>query len=89
MSDHNRLAANVRAEMARRSVRQITVAGHLRMSQAAVSRRLSGETEFSVSELVAVAGLLGVTPASLLPQETASDTDRDPQQDPQPARLSA
>lgn len=66
MSELHRPAANIRAEMARRSVRQIALAKHLGLSQTAVSRRLNGETEFSVAELVAVAGLLGVPAASLL-----------------------
>lgn len=53
--------------MARRSVRQIALAKHLGLSQAAVSRRLNGETEFSVAELLSVAALLDVPAASLLP----------------------
>jgi transcriptional regulator with XRE-family HTH domain len=61
-----RVAATVRAEMARRRVRQTALAKHLDLSQAAVSRRLNGETEFAVGELLAVADLLGVSAASLL-----------------------
>lgn len=72
MSNLHRPAANVRAEMARRNVRQITVAKRLGISQAAISRRLSGETEFSVAELLQVADLLGVTAAHLLGEDVAA-----------------
>ena len=66
VSTPTRTADNVRAEMARRGVRQTTLAACLGLSQAAVSRRVTGGTEFSVAELLTVAGLLGVSPASLL-----------------------
>ena len=66
MSNVTRTADNIRAEMARRRVTQIAVATHLGMSQAAVSRRLNGDKEFAVSELLAVAFLLGVTAIDLL-----------------------
>jgi transcriptional regulator with XRE-family HTH domain len=66
MSELHRPAANIRAEMARRSIRQIVLAQRLGLSQAAISRRLKGETEFSVAELLVVAELLGVPAASLL-----------------------
>jgi transcriptional regulator with XRE-family HTH domain len=72
MSETHRPAANVRAEMARRSVRQVALAKHLGLSQAAVSRRVNGETEFSVAELLAVAELLGVSAASLLGEDVAA-----------------
>jgi transcriptional regulator with XRE-family HTH domain len=64
-----RVGAAVRAEMARRGVRQSHVAVAIKRSQAAVSARLSGEVEFSVSELVTVAGLLDVPVASLIPAD--------------------
>ena len=61
-----RVAATVRAEMARRRVTQDQVAQRLGLSQSAVSRRLGGHLPFDVAELSAVAEILGVTPASLL-----------------------
>lgn len=73
MPNTNRPADNVRAEMARRNVRQIALAKHLGLSQAAVSRRVNGETDFSVSELLAVAALLEVTPAALLDATASAD----------------
>jgi len=62
----------VRREMALARVTQQVVARHLNLSQSAVSARLTGVTEFNVSELQAVAALLGVPAASLLPAEVAA-----------------
>lgn len=73
MSELHRPAANIRAEMARRNVRQIALAKHLGLSQTAISRRLNGEVEFSVAELVSVASLLGVPAAVLLDGLAAGD----------------
>jgi len=67
------VARNVRAEMSRRRITQAVVARHLNLSQPAVSQRLIGSVEFKVSELQAVAELLGVSTASLLlPVEVAA-----------------
>lgn len=60
------VADNIRAEMARKRMTQFQLAQHLDLSQAAVSRRLSGLTAFDVNELQQVADLLEVSPASLL-----------------------
>jgi len=66
------VARNVRAEMSRRQITQAVVARRLNLSQSAVSLRLTGSVEFKVSELQAVAALLGVPTASLLPVEVAA-----------------
>ena len=63
------VAAEVRAVMARKRIRQSALVGPLGISQAGVSRRLSGAVEFTVTELDAVARVLEVPLASLLPQE--------------------
>lgn len=60
------LAATIRAEMARRAVPQTLVAERLGLSQTAMSRRLRAKVEFTVSELVTIADVLDVDPASLL-----------------------
>lgn len=57
---------NIRAEMARRRFSQTDLAGVLGRSQAAVSRRLAGETDFSLREITTIAGWLGVSVSSLL-----------------------
>lgn len=59
------LAANVRAEAARRRVSQAQIAQHLGLDRSAVSRRLSGKTEFSSSELARISDLLEVPVAEL------------------------
>lgn len=66
MTTDARLAANVRAEMARRRVPQQTVAQRLGVSQSAVSRRVAGHTPFTVAELVQVADLLDLTLSDLI-----------------------
>lgn len=66
------LAANLRGEMARQRRRQVDLAAVLSMSQAAVSRRLSGETPLDVDELYAVASWLDLPITDLMPQPVAS-----------------
>lgn len=66
-----RLADNVRAEMARQRLTQFDLARALNLSQAAVSRRLSGLTPFDVNEVQAVGDLLGLPATVLLGEEVA------------------
>lgn len=61
-----KVAAEVRAEMARQFRSQSELAAVLRVSQTAVSRRLKGEISFDVDELVRTADFLGVSIAQLL-----------------------
>ena len=69
---HEIVAAEVRAELARRENPQSGLVGVLHMSEVSVSRRLRGETPFDINELVAVADFLGVPVASLLPGGAAA-----------------
>ncbi|MDN4174694.1 helix-turn-helix transcriptional regulator [Nocardioides sp. SOB77] len=66
------VAANVRAEAARRNQRQVDLAAVLGVTQPAISRRLAGEIEFSVAELQAIATHLGVSTALLLGEESVA-----------------
>lgn len=66
------LAANIRAEMARRRITQSRVAKALGVSQAAVSRRLVGTAAISAVELTQIADLLEVPVAELLGQRNAA-----------------
>lgn len=61
-----RIAANVRAEVARQRKTQAQLAGRLGITQQAMSRRLHGFTPFSVDELAIVADEVGVTVSSLI-----------------------
>lgn len=65
------VAANVRAEVARRQIRQSAIAEHLGINQQQVSRRLTGVVEFSASELQAIAELLEVPVAALYGEAVA------------------
>lgn len=59
-SARGRVAAEVRAELARARVSGNKLAAVLGQSQPYWSRRLSGKVAFDVDDLDAVAGLLGV-----------------------------
>lgn len=61
------VAAEVRAAMARKNVRQHELAAALGVSAMAMSRRVSGRIAFDVRELAEVAAYLRVDVGSLLP----------------------
>lgn len=61
-----RVAANVRAELARKGITQTDLAAKLAKSQPFVSRRLSGLVPFNVAELAAIASVLDITVADLV-----------------------
>lgn len=65
----DRVAANVRAEMARRSCTQKSLAEQLGRTQQALSRRLSGQVAFTVRELEQISVALGVGLAALIGDE--------------------
>jgi transcriptional regulator with XRE-family HTH domain len=65
------VAANVRAELARRRVRPDDLATALGISRSALHRRLTGEVPFDVNQLQTVAGHLGVASAELLGEVSA------------------
>lgn len=62
-----RVAAEIRSLLARHRIPQTDVADTLDMSQASVSRRLTGETPLDVNELQAIASRIGVPITDLLP----------------------
>jgi transcriptional regulator with XRE-family HTH domain len=62
----NPVTANVRAEMARRGETQQSLADRIGMKQQGLSRRLRGETRFTVDELQRIADALEVRAAELL-----------------------
>lgn len=70
----DRVASEVRAQMARIRMTQTALAVVLGLPQSAVSNRLRGKVSFSVDELELVAGALGVHPASLLGGDGPSPT---------------
>lgn len=72
MTKRHTPADNIRAEMARQRLSQTALAEVLNISQAAVSRRLAGKTEFSITELASLAAWLGVPAASLLGEDVAA-----------------
>lgn len=61
-----RVAANVRAEMARRSYSQRQLAADLGIAQQGLSQRLNGRVPFRVNELDRIAAILGVDLAALI-----------------------
>lgn len=67
-----RVAASVRAEMARRDVTQARLAEALGMTQPAISRRVSGQLPFDVDELHRIARFLDIPVSALIPKEDAA-----------------
>lgn len=65
---HERVAATVRAEMARYGVRQREIAVALGLTQQSVSGKLRGSTPFAVDELAVVAPMVGMTVSELIAQ---------------------
>lgn len=64
-------AGEIRAHLARRQISGKTFAARLGLSQFAVSRRLRGQTPFSIDELSRAAEFLGVPLVDLLPSQPA------------------
>jgi len=62
------VAAEVRAAIAKAGTTPTHVAKAIGLTRQAFSRRTRGLTPFGIDELVAVAGSLGIEPASLLPK---------------------
>jgi hypothetical protein len=60
------LAATVRAEAARRKVSQVAIGDLTNHTQRAVSRRWTGEVDWSVTDLEKIAALFGMTVDGLL-----------------------
>ena len=72
-----RVATLVKTKLRALGISQDVVADRLKVSQQAVSRRITGEVEFSLSELNEIAEILGTTSSALLdpapaPAEVAS-----------------
>ena len=65
------VAAEIRAELARRQIPQVRIADLLGLSQVSVSRRLTGQTPISVDELALIAGFLDVPISDLLKDAAA------------------
>lgn len=61
-----RVADNVRAEVARRKVSQTSLAELVGIRQQALSRRLNGNTPFRIDELFAIADALDVNVTELV-----------------------
>lgn len=68
------VATAIRVELARKRISASNVAEQLGLSQAAVSRRLSGEVVIDVNELAAIARIVGVEPRDLLPKSPLVET---------------
>lgn len=60
------IAGAVRAAMARRKCSQKTLRTQIGWSVSFLGRRVAGDVDFSVSELITVARALGVDPADLI-----------------------
>ena len=61
-----RVAAEIRALMARQNRKQVDLAAHLGMSQPAVSTRLNGQQALTIDELIAIGTFLRADVPSIL-----------------------
>lgn len=60
------IATNVRAEVAKKRIRQTAIAERLGLNQQQVSRRLNGQVPLSAAELRELAAMLEVPAGTLL-----------------------
>ena len=67
-----RVAAEVRAELARQRVSQEALCARIGMSQSTLSRRITGEHPFDTSELAEIAEVLGVPVSRFIPDGVAA-----------------
>lgn len=58
------ISDNIRAEMARKRMTEAQLGEHLKLTQRPVNRRLRGEQEWSATDLLTVAHVLGVDVAT-------------------------
>lgn len=65
------VTANIRAELARRGIRQVVVAEVLGISQSQVSKRFNGHIDWTLREVDQIAELLGIDPMALIPRAVA------------------
>lgn len=63
ISSNERVASEIRAEIARQQRRQSDLTDVLDVSQSGVSARLNGRVDLTVNEVVAIAQWLGVDPS--------------------------
>ena len=70
-TEREKVAANVRAEAARRGISQATIASTLGINQAGISRRMSGQIDFSAPELSALATAFGIPVATFFGEDAA------------------
>lgn len=60
------VAANIRAEMGRRMTSQAGLAEKMGRTQQFLSRRLTGQTNFTIEEIAQIAAILEVSVSTLL-----------------------
>lgn len=66
------VAATIRAEVARHRITHLQIAERLDVTQATVSRKLSGKQAFTLNEVAAVADLLGLPVGALYGEQAAA-----------------
>lgn len=72
MNTSELISREIRAHMARNSLTAGDLAAALGLSSAAISRRLTGQVEWSVGELSRACERMGISMADLIPAPVAS-----------------
>lgn len=68
-----RVAAEIRAEMARQGVTSSTVAQTTDIARSTLHRKLTGRSEFNLAEAAAVCAALGISLAEIVRRAEASE----------------
>ena len=68
-----RVGREIKAWLSRKDLRQRHIAEALSVSQGAASQRLIGKVSFSIHELLAIAGLFGISLSELLGPELLNE----------------
>jgi len=68
----HQVAANVRAELARKGIRASGLVSVLGISRTSIARRVSGQKPFDVAELIAIASLLDMPVTELLSESVSA-----------------
>ncbi|WP_431712131.1 helix-turn-helix domain-containing protein [Glutamicibacter uratoxydans] len=68
----------VKVWLMRKKVTQAEIAAMFDLTQPAISSRLNGKTPFTLSQLMAISGRLGITLGQLLGEEILNESGPDP-----------
>lgn len=60
------VAANIRAELGRRSMSQLALSARTGIQRSTLQRKVTGQTQITIADLFVIADALNIAPASLI-----------------------